>query len=195
MSVRLVARLLAWVLAFAGLYYLWFPLYLKLFLALAEPLLDTVLGRAVTLGAPPTGKGFSLVVAGFDQPLAFRFDLFSIALNWVFAPALVMTTMGFTTSGVLRALAAIVLMAGFHALHLDIIVLHFLAQGHPLFPSGVSSWVLSLIHWLYKFADKVANGFFPFLAWVIVCSDVLYRRLGGGIPALRAKGEPGSPGA
>ncbi|HHB12789.1 MAG TPA: hypothetical protein ENK62_06280 [Chromatiales bacterium] len=179
MSRHPVLRFLLWVLAFAGLYYLWFPLYSKLFLTLAEPPLEAVLGRAVELSTPPMGKGFSLLVAGSEEPLAFRFDLFSVALNWIFAPALVMTTVGFTTSGVVRALAAIALMAVFHALHVDIIVLHFLADGYPLFPRGVSPALLSLIHWLYKFADKVANGFFPFLAWVIVCFDVLYQRLWG----------------
>ncbi len=175
MSGAAVLRLLGWVLAFAVLYYLWFPLYSKLFLWLAEPLLNAVLLQPVELAAPPTGKGFEVLVA--EGALPFRFDLFSIALNLVFAPALVMTTVGFTTSGIVRSLAAIALMALFHALHVDIIVLHFLAQGHPLFPQGVSPWVTSLIHWSYKFADKVANGFFPFLAWVIVCFDVLYQRL------------------
>lgn len=185
MGGRVVLRLLGWVIAFAGLYYLWFPLYSKLFLALAEPLLDAVLVRPVELTAPPMGKGFQLIVAGRDT-LPFRFDLFSVALNFIFAPALVMTTVGFTTSGVLRALAAIALMAVFHALHVSIIVLHFLADGHPLFPAGVAPWVVGLIHWLYKFADKVANGFFPFLAWVIVCFDVLVARLRGGGRVSRA---------
>lgn len=164
-----------WLILFAALYLVLFPFYAKAVLWLSAKLLGAFTTTEVRLFAVP-GKGIALSYAGGLNPMGFRFDLFSIALNLMFAPALVMTTLRISLRAAGLAALSIGIMAGLHALHVAIIVLHFLTQGtNPLIPENFPAGFAMAIHWSYTFVDKMGYTLFPFIAWFAVCAaDVLH---------------------
>lgn len=118
--------------------------------------------------------GIMLMYPGIPQPMVFRANLFSVTLNWIFVPALVLTTLTFVKPGLLlslqRIVIALLIMLLLHALHVVLILLHFLTQAtNPLIPPDFPELLAQFIHWLYYFVDKMAYTLFPFIAWIAVC--------------------------
>jgi hypothetical protein len=152
-------------------FYLGFTYYAQAILFLAEQTINLVTPIGVDL-VYNERVGIALTYPGIAQPMVFRTNLFSIALNWIFAPALVLTTNTFSFSGkvLTRLLGAIVIMWVLHGLHVALILLHFLTQAsNPLIPPDFSTLLASFIHWLYVFIDKMGYTLFPFIAWLSVC--------------------------
>jgi hypothetical protein len=122
-------------------------------------------------------------------------DLFSIGANVVFAPALVIATLGAGRSGVLRAIAAVGLMAIFHALHVASIVLTFLASPqNDVFPLQFTPLGVSVIQGAWSFFDKAGYAFLPFVAWLLLCAGPITRFIGDRATArVKDREEKGQP--
>jgi len=167
---------LVWLGLSTAVFYLGFAYYAQAILLLAEQILGLFTPVSVDLDYA-NRVGISLTYPGIAQPMVFRTNLFSIALNWIFAPALVLTISTFAFSGkaVMRLLGALLIMWILHGFHVALILLHFLTQAaNPLIPPDFSPLLASFIHWLYAFIDKMGYTLFPFIAWLSVCfKDVI----------------------
>ena len=157
-------------------FYLGFSYYAQAVLFLAEQFIGLATPIGVNLDYA-NRVGITLAYPGIPQPMIFRTNLFSITLNWIFAPALVLSTVTFSLKGraTLRVLGALLIMWVLHAVHVTLILLHFLTQAtNPLIPPDFSPLLASFIDWLYVFVDKMGYTLFPFIAWLVVCfKDIL----------------------
>ncbi|MCB1813378.1 MAG: hypothetical protein KDK04_16910 [Candidatus Competibacteraceae bacterium] len=154
-----------------GVFYLIFPYYAQAILFLAGHLLSLITPTGVDL-AYVDRVGITLTYPGIPQAMVFRTNLFSIALNWIFAPALVLTTVTFSFKGqaAVRVVNALLIMLVLHTLHVTLILLYFLTQAtNPLIPPDFPAILSGFIHWLYVFIDKMGYTLFPFIAWLAVC--------------------------
>ena len=162
---------LLWLGISLAVFYLGFKFYAQAVLFLAEYILGWIAPVSVDLEYV-SRLGITLSYPGIAQPMVFRANLFSITLNWIFAPALVLTTVTFSFLGlaVQRVVGAVLIMLVLHTLHVDLILLHFLTSAsNPLIPPGFSPFWAGAIHWLYFFVDKMGYTLFPFIAWFAVC--------------------------
>ncbi|MFO1350878.1 MAG: hypothetical protein U1F68_09460 [Gammaproteobacteria bacterium] len=174
---------MGWLILFGGCYYVFFPTYSNLVLLLTSLILNSFTAIGVSLFDVP-GQGIGLIYANATTPLGFRYDLFSIALNAMFAPALVMTTLGPNANAIIRATIAIAIMILLHSFHVLTIILHFLVKSsNPILTAQLAPWLTSLIHWAYTFSDKMGYTFFPFIAWFMVCFGAILRFLNRKPPA------------
>ena len=169
-----------WLALFALLHYTFFPTYAGLLVTLTERALEFIHGSAdFQLGVVPNpegvfgGKGFALLAQGLPRPFLYPHNLYSVTLNFIFVPALVLTTLGTAFSAWVKALIAAALMLLLHTLHVLTIVLYFpLTQApipNPVISAEFPAWLAAFVRWNYGFTDKMGYTLFPFLAWVSVC--------------------------
>lgn len=162
---------IAWLAVATAVFYFGYPYYAEAVLFLSERMLGLFTPVSVNLDSLKR-MGIALSYPGIQQPMMFRSNLFSVTLNWIFVPALVLTTLMYTTKVriITRLLSALVLLWVLHAFHVTLILLHFLTGApNPLIPPDFSSALTSSINWLYSFIDKMGYTLFPFLAWFAVC--------------------------
>lgn len=179
MSVKLIlgflARLLGWTLVFAALYYWFAPFYMGAVLALADLWVDAVF--PLSLMAHP--HGIVVMSATAPEPMGLPYRLDAIGLNLIFAPALVLATLGAHWSALPRAAAAILIMLLLHSLQILLILLFYLI--HPdntLMSVAPPPAAAAAIRWSYSLLDRMGYALFPFLAWAITCPRVLAGTLG-----------------
>ena len=168
---------LLWLGISLAVFYLGFKFYAQAVLFLAEYVFSLVAPVSVDLDYA-SRLGITLSYPGIAQPMVFRANLFSITLNWIFAPALVLTTVTFSFLGlaIQRLVGAVLIMLVLHTLHVDLILLHFLTSAtNPLIPPGFSPLLAGFIHWMYVFIDKMGYTLFPFIAWFAVCFKDIMR--------------------
>jgi hypothetical protein len=169
---RYFFRFIAWSLLFALVYFLVFDYYESLVVRVAEVFTDI----AVPVTIQPHPKGLVITSPKARQPMGAPYSLYLIGLNVIFAPALVMTTVGLTLGGALRSVTAVSIMLILHAINVMLVVLFYVS--HPDNPSivlGFSEPTVATIGWIYRFFDRMGYALFPFLAWAIVCPDVIAR--------------------
>lgn len=122
-------------------------------------------------------KGILLASPAFRGLMQFRYDLFSIGLNLIFAPALVIMTVGWKGRSWIRIAASIVVMLFLHACEVTVTFLRFLTEhGNPLIPMASSAYAAAA-KWIYTFFDKMGYTLFPFIAWLVVCAGTLSQGL------------------
>lgn len=160
-------------------YYLFFPVYGRTVLTLTGLLLGT-LTESPAIVSYAEQKGILVMSPAFEGVMMFKFDLFSICLNVIFAPALVVMTVGWKGWGWLRVCAAVLIMLLLHTSELVVTLLRFLTESsNPLIPSA-SAGFAAFAKWLYSFLDKMGYTLFPFLAWLVVCANALSQWSSGG---------------
>jgi hypothetical protein len=165
-------KFLLWSGACYGLYYLLFPFYQALVLGGAELVMDLTF-RDIGL-KPIEGGGFLLGDPLSRHVAPIGFNLFLIGLNLIFAPALVLTTLGATASGVLRAFAAVAIMALLHIAQVVSILYFFLTHArNTMIPTDFSPFVMQAAPAIYTFFDKMAEAMFPFTVWLLLCFGTL----------------------
>lgn len=174
---RRVGWFVVWSLAFAILYHEAFGAYEGLVLQLT----GYTARLFVPLSLAPHPQGVVVSIQGVEQPFGMPYDFFAIGINVIFAPALVLATYGTTISGGVRALGSILIMIAFHVVEMLSIVLFYLSNPeNPMFSLGWGAAATTAAYWLYEFLDTMSYALFPFLAWMLVCPDVLgklFRRL------------------
>jgi hypothetical protein len=171
---KYLLQFLGWSAAFAVVYHFTADFYAGVLLSGADRLTDVVL--PVTLRLHP--NGFVAVSPEATGPMGMPYRLYLIGLNVVFAPALVLTTLGLNRQGVVRALLAVAIVMVLHTLQVVSIVLF--SASHPdnvLFNLGYADLTVAVIAWIYKFMDRMGYALIPFMAWAVVCSDRLPQAL------------------
>lgn len=179
-ALRAVGWLFVWALVFAALYVAAFPVYRSGVLAIAELLIRPL----ATVSLAPHEAGLVVASPQASVPMGVPYDLFSIGLNVVFAPALVLALMPLSFGALARALGAIGIMIALHGLQVGSIVAYYVA--HPdnsLFALGLSSQAVGGVEAVYRFLDKMSYALFPLVAWGLICPDVLARLLAAAAPA------------
>lgn len=186
--------LLVWSALFGWLHYVYFRPYIgSLVLPASEQLVALLSQAQVRLGALPgdgifASKGFWLATPEMAQPFRYPHNLYSVTLNFMFAPALVLATYGtmITASAWLRATLAMLIMLILHIVHVSTLALYFpLTQApipNPLIGEDFPTWLSAFIRWNYTFTDKMAYTLFPFVAWFCVCFGrviTLFQRYAG----------------
>lgn len=178
---------LLWSALLGFVHYAFFPSYAALLMTCADALLEFITGVALRLGPVPTegiygSAGFALLAPGMAQPFHYPHNLYSVTLNFMFAPALVLATLGTSVNAWLRAVAASLIMLLLHTLHVATIALYFpLTQAplpNPLINKDFPGWLAAFIRWNYTFTDKMGYTLFPFLAWFGVCFGRIVTLLG-----------------
>ena len=160
-----------WLAVSAALFYFFSDQYGVIVLVLSEFVLGFITTVDVNLDHIAS-IGITLTYPGIPQPMAFRFELFSVTLNLIFAIALVLTTLSGVELryAVGKIVAALALMLLLHTYHVVMIILNFLtATPNPLIAPDFPRWLAVFIHWNYAFADKMGYTLFPFVAWFAVC--------------------------
>jgi hypothetical protein len=135
-ALRAVGWLFGWALVFGALYVLAFPVYRAAVLAVAELLIRPL----AIVSLAPHEAGLVVASPQASAPMGVPYDLFSIGLNVVFAPALVLALMPLSFGALARALGAVGIMIALHGLQVGSIVAYYVA--HPdntLFALGLSS--------------------------------------------------------
>lgn len=161
-----------WSVLFALVYFLVFDYYAALVVRVADVFTDIVVPVTIL----PHPKGLVITSPEARQSIGAPYSLYLIGLNAIFAPALVLTTVGLTLGGVLRAVAAVLIMLILHAINIMAVVLFYLSHpGNAVIALGFSESTVATIGWIYRFFDRMGYGLFPFLAWAIVCRDVIAR--------------------
>jgi hypothetical protein len=162
-----------WSAVFALLYHLGADFYANMLVIIAEMLTNNVL--PVSMQTHP--NGFVVFSPEARGPMGVPYRLYLIGLNVIFAPALVLTTFGVSTTGAVRALIAILIVILLQAIQVVFIVLF--SASHPdnaLFSLDYSDFTVAAIAWTSTFMDRMGYALFPFLAWAIVSSDLIRRR-------------------
>lgn len=159
-------------------YYLLSPVYGRLVLTLSGFLLRPF-AQAPAMVSYAEQQGILVTSSAFKGAMAFKFDLFSICLNVVFAPALVIMTTGLRGWGWLRVIVAVLIMMLLHAAEVVVTLLRFLTENSNPLILAASAAFAGFAKWLYSFFDKMGYTLFPFLAWLIVCAGELARWAGG----------------
>ena len=158
-------------------YFLFAPIYARFVLTLSTWMLGPFV-QAPALVSYAEEQGILVFSPAFKGSMEFRYDLFSICLNVIFAPALVVMTRGWKNWGWLKVIAAVLIMLMFHAGEVVVTLLRFLMEkGNPLIPHA-SPTAAAFVKWLYTFADTMSYTLFPFVAWMIVCAGDLARWAG-----------------
>ena len=166
-------------------YYLFAPMYARFVLTFSTWFLAPFV-EAPAFVSFSDAKGIIVSSPALVGVMAFRYDLFSICLNVIFAPALVVMTRGWKNWGWVKVIAAVFIMLLLHAGEVVVTLLRFLMEkGNPLMPEA-SSMAASFVRWLYHFADTMGYTLFPFLAWMIVCAGDLARWAGSRAAAKQA---------
>lgn len=163
-------RFAGWSVVFSVLYYLGTEVYAIVVVYLGESITNLL----VTLAIDPSAHGFIVTTPSAREPMGVPYSLSLIGLNAIFAPALVMTTVGANFGGALRAGFSLVIMVVLHAVEVSSIV--FFHISHPentAFSLGYSDAVVASIQWVYRFFDRMSYALFPFLAWALACPDVI----------------------
>ena len=164
-----------WLLLFGLLYYVFAPTYIRLLLSFSNLGLDIFIHGQASLFYVPD-KGLALAHAKLPGPLGFRYDIYSITLNVIFAPALVMTTLTPSKRAWLLVAVALLIMLFLQAYQLITIVLHFLVDNDVTATIvKVADRFKSFVHWNYTFTDKMSYTLFPFIAWFAVCCRTVIR--------------------
>ncbi len=169
---RYFFRFVGWSLLCALVYFLIFDYYASLVVRVADVLTDAV----IPITIQPHPRGLVITSPNARQPIGIPYSLYLIGLNAIFAPALVLTTAGLTLGGAMRAVAAVLIMLILHAINVMLIVMFYVS--HPDNTSivlGFSEPTVATIGWVYRFFDRMGYTLFPFLAWAIVCPDVIAR--------------------
>lgn len=169
---RYFFRFIGWSLLFALVYFLVFHYYASLVVRVADVVTDVV----IPITIQPHPKGLVITSPKALQPIGVPYSLYLIGLNAIFAPALVLTTTGLTLGGALRSVAAVLIMLILHVINIMLIVMFYVS--HPDNASivlGFSEPMVATIGWVYRFFDRMGYALFPFLAWAIVCPDVIAR--------------------
>lgn len=172
----------------SAVYFAFFSFYITPVLALAEALVNLIFPsiRLTALYSPASLEKNLGVAIGSLVQIAVPCNLFVLVTNVLFAPSLVLATLGFTPSGLFRALAAVIIMVVFHALTVMIFVLDVVLKQHgaylPVqFPELVGEFIQVIKHFLVTQFSYVLP---PFLIWVLLCFAPLSRLFGGsGQPA------------
>lgn len=156
------------------LYLLLYTLYGRGVLTLSGWLLRPFIEAPVNVFYTPQ-KGILLASTAFRGFMAFQYDIFSIGLNVIFAPALVTMTLGWRGWAWSRILASVAIMLLFHASEVTVTFLRFLTENsNPLIPTASSAFTAAA-KWVYTFFDKMGYTLFPFVAWLVVCAGALAR--------------------
>jgi hypothetical protein len=169
---RYLIRFAGWSFFFVVIYYLAFDDYAAIVVQLAEVLTDLIV--PVSIQIQPRG----LVVYSPEarHPMGVPYSLYQIGLNAAFAPALVLATTGMTTSGAIRSVAAISIMIMLHSVEVwSIVLFHISHPENTAIALGFADSTVSAIAWFYRFLDRMAYAFFPFLAWVVTSGDLIAR--------------------
>jgi hypothetical protein len=170
---RLGAYLLTfvgWSLVFSIVYYFAADVYAVLVVSLGEWMTNLL----VPINLETASRGFVLTTPEAREPMGVPYSLSLIGLNSIFAPALVMTTVGVNFGGVLRAGLSLVIMAALHAMEvMSIVLFHISHPENTAIALGYSDAMVSLIQWFYRFIDRMSYALFPFLAWALACPDVI----------------------
>jgi len=171
---HLLAAFVGWVGLFAIVYHVGSAQYASVMVWLAERFADLL----VAVSMRPHPQGLVVLAAEARQPIGVPYSLYQIGLNAIFAPALVLVTVGVSASGLLRTVAAILIVLLLQAFEVVSIVLFHLSHPDNLAINlGWPEATVSLIGWVYRFIDRMAYAFFPFFAWFVVCLDVLFQLL------------------
>jgi hypothetical protein len=164
----------------------WFLLWTLLFVLLYVEAHHEYLTAVITVAGSITQTAFDLnlnlhrnglVITGADvaEPLGLPYNFRTIGLNVIFAPALVLTTLGASIKGAIRAVVAILLMIVLHAMQALSIVLVYAV--HPE-TSGLdlgfsSASFATSVTWVYQFIDRMSYALFPFLVWGVLCAGAI----------------------
>ncbi len=153
-------------------YHVLFPVYGRAVLTLGGWLMGPFT-EAPAIVSYAEKKGILVTSSALKGVMVFNFDLFTICLNVIFAPALVVMTAGWRGWAWLRVAAAVLIMLLLHSTEVTVTLLRFLTENsNPLIPSASPS-AAAFAKWLYSFLDKMGYTLFPFLAWLIVCAKDL----------------------
>lgn len=171
-----LVKLVGWTLVFAGVYYLTAAVYARMVLTIANLLANL----ALPLKILPYQQVMVVISPQASGPIGIPYELAKIGLSAIFAPALVLATVGFSISGILRALAALVIMILLGALEISSIVFFYLSHpANTAISLGLSDGITHAIGLLYRFFDRMSYALFPFLAWFLTCSDVIAKLVPG----------------
>lgn len=170
----------SWIILFGALiccgtlYVIFAPVYLGGVVFLSEYLLQLIFNN-LQLSLSPQ-RTLLLVPAPFVE-VNIADDLFSVALNVVFPPAIVIAILGLTRLGLLQALTSVVLMALGHTVLILCITLHFLkTKGHIFIPTHTLAPFSGLIDTVYLFYQAgMSDVFLPLLVLFIVCFRYISR--------------------
>jgi hypothetical protein len=166
----LILRFAGLSLGFAALYALGTDYYAQLVVNTADLLTSLVL--PVTIETHP--HGFVVYSPEAKQPMGVPYRLTVIGLNIIFAPALVLTTLGVSLSAVARTLISLLVMVFLHGVEVTSIILY--QASHPdnaAFALHFSDAALTVVQFFYRFLDRMAYALFPFLAWAIACPETI----------------------
>jgi hypothetical protein len=163
-------RFAGWSLLFALLYSLVTRDYMRLIVFLADVLTNLVVPVTMQAAYPGLVINSPLATSAIGAP----YSLTGIGLNLIFAPALVLATVGLSKEAPWRVLVAILIMMGLHAIQITSIAMFYLS--HPDNASialGYSESTVTALGWAYRFIDRMSYALFPFVAWALVCLDRL----------------------
>lgn len=165
---ELIGRFVLGLLIGTTLHYFFWQTYLQPVFAAVPWLLSPFTDANLTLQAIGN-QGFSVTYPGIPAPLPFRYNLYSITLNLIFVPALVLATSRHWRWLGLQLLGAVMVMMGLHALQLaSIMLMHLTSQPNPLLSQQTMAHFAGSAQWLYGLLDKMGYTLFPFLAWILV---------------------------
>jgi hypothetical protein len=120
--------------------------------------------------------------------------LYLIGLNVIFAPALVLTSIGANIQGVIRAGVAVLIVMLFQTIQVVAIVLF--SATHPdnqLFNLHYSDALVASFAAVYFFLDRMGYALIPFTAWAIACADRLTTMTPAGAFSRTGKPDAGPP--
>jgi hypothetical protein len=170
MFISLLLRFAGWSVVFSILYYLSTEVYAIVVVYLGEGITNLLVPVAID----PSAQGFVVTNPDAREPMGVPYSLSLIGLNAIFAPALVMTTVGASLGGILRAGLSLVIMVVLHAVEVSSIVLfHISHPDNTAISLGYSDAIVASIQWVYRFLDRMSYALFPFLAWALACPDVI----------------------
>jgi hypothetical protein len=165
-------RFAGWSVFFVVIYHIAFDDYAAVVVQLADVLTDLI----VPVSIQSELRGLVVYSPEASHPMGVPYSLYQIGLNAIFAPALVLATTGMTTSGAIRSVAAILVMILLHSVEVwSIVLFHISHPENTAIALGLADSTVSTIAWFYRFLDRMAYAFFPFLAWIITSGDVIAR--------------------
>lgn len=170
-------RFVGWSIAFAVLYLTLMDDYGRVIVAAGELLVNL----QVPLSLVPHPRGILATSPAVSEPMGVPYSVSLIGLNVIFAPALVLATLGMTLDAAVRVLLAILIMIGLQAVEIWSILMFYLSHPDNTWMSlEFSESAVTAYAWIYRFLDRMCYVLFPFLAWAIVCPDVIGRLLSPG---------------
>jgi hypothetical protein len=168
-------RAIGWFVLWTGLFVLLYIEANQEYLTAVIAVADSVTRAAFDLNLNLHPNGLVITGAGVAEPLGLPYNFRTIGLNVVFAPALVLATLGASIAGAIRAAIAILLMIVLHAAQTLSIVLVYAV--HPdtsgLDLGFASAAFATSVTWVYQFIDRMSYALFPFLVWAVLCPDAI----------------------